>query len=123
MLLVPRIERSVRMNRELSPCTYCCRVADPKNCDNKKCVPWQKWFVKRWEQTRQMFRTPLEKATTRPAGIPLGGHRYVHPHRVRAYQQNGPCGQCKLPADLCHTPCPAKRHWEAEKEVSHELEG
>ena len=43
------------MNGELSPCTYCCRVADPKNCDNKKCVPWQKWFMKRWEQTRQMF--------------------------------------------------------------------
>jgi len=110
------------MNQELSPCTYCCRVATPANCDNKKCVPWQKWFLKSWEQTRQLFSAPMEHAPVQTAGVPLGGHRYAHPHRVRAYLQNGPCGHCKLPKDLCHTPCPARKIWEEEKEETNELE-
>lgn len=110
------------MMNELSPCLYCYKVPDPKNCDNKKCKPWQNWFVKRWEQTRKQFRTPMERAALLEGGVPLGGHRYASPHRVREYLENGPCPTCKLPRELCDSPCPAHRVWQTRKEKEHELE-
>lgn len=103
------------MTNELSPCLYCSRVADTKTCDNKKCRPWQKWFVKRWEQTRRQFRAPMEQAAVRQAGVPLGGNRYVSPHRIREYLEEGPCPHCKLPKELCDSPCPPYRQWEKTK--------
>lgn len=110
------------MEYELSPCAYCCRVADPKNCDNKKCSTWQKWFLNRWEQTRKLFRASMDKATVQAAGVPLGGHHYPHPHRVREYLKDGPCTRCKIPNDLCTSPCPVRQVWERKKEALHELE-
>lgn len=110
------------MHHELSPCTYCCRVADPQNCDNKKCSTWQKWFMERWEQTRKLFRASMDSAVMQPEGVPLGGQRYPHPHRVRSYLQNGPCHSCKIPKDICDTPCPQRQVWERKKEELHELE-
>ncbi len=111
------------MSQMLSPCQYCTRVANPKNCENKKCVPWQKWFLNKWEQTRQLYGASSESAPAQQVGIPLGGNRYAHPHRVREYRQNGPCAHCKLPKDLCHRPCSALQLWQQEKENGHELEG
>ncbi|MBR5570444.1 MAG: hypothetical protein IKW10_06080 [Oscillospiraceae bacterium] len=37
------------------PCRTCTRVADPKQCENKRCLPWRNWFVRQWEMTRQGF--------------------------------------------------------------------
>ena len=108
------------MAENLCPCTYCSKVANPSNCDNKKCVPWQRWFLQKWECTRALFCVPYENAPLQVTGIPLGGHRYAHPHRVREYRANGPCQGCRLPKDLCTTPCSAKKVWQ--KEVADELE-
>lgn len=110
------------MRYELSPCTYCCRVADPKNCDNKKCVPWKQWFLTRWEDTRKLFRESKEITSHIPMGIPLGGHYYPHPHQTREFLENGPCKHCKIPKDICYTPCPAQLQWKRFKEEHHELE-
>ena len=110
------------MNYELSPCTYCCKVADPQNCDNKKCPAWQKWFMNRWEETRKLFRAPMDAATLQPVGIPLGGNRYPQPHRVSEDLENGPCKNCQIPRDLCELPCPALRAWQTKKEELYELE-
>lgn len=110
------------MNYELCPCTYCSKVPDPRNCDNKKCVPWRKWFVNRWDQTRKLFCRSMANAPVEQVGVPLGGERYAHPHRVRAYRQNGPCPSCSLPKDLCAAPCPAYRMWKEETEETYGLE-
>lgn len=107
---------------QISPCTYCSRVPDPRQCDNKKCVPWQKWFLAKWEETRKQFSVPYRKAVPAEGGIPLGGHRYPHPHRVREYRENGPCPACKLPKELCTAPCPAQEAWLKGKEKVDELE-
>ena len=110
------------MSEMLCPCTYCSRVANPNNCDNKKCVPWQRWFLRKWEHTRNLFRVPYDHSPLQETGVPLGGHRYSHPHRVREYLESGPCTLCRLPKDLCTTPCPAKRTWQRQKEEGNELE-
>ena len=110
------------MAEVLCPCTYCSRVANPSNCENKKCVPWQRWFLKKWEHTRTLFRVPYENVPMEETGIPLGGYRYSHPHRVQEYRENGPCLRCRLPKDLCTSACAAQRAWQQEKEAAHELE-
>ena len=76
------------MSEMLCPCTYCSRVPNPNNCDNKKCVPWQRWFLRKWEHTRNLFRVPYDHSPLQEAGVPLGGHRYSHPHRVREYLES-----------------------------------
>lgn len=111
------------MMKKISPCLYCSRVANPGNCDNKKCRPWQIWFMEQWDQTRKRFTVPMQTAALQQSGVPLGGHRYDSPHRVREYRKNGPCAVCKLPQQLCDTPCPALRVWKKTcQEVPHELE-
>ena len=35
------------------PCLTCTRVKDPNNCEKKKCVEWQEWFVKKWNDMRR----------------------------------------------------------------------
>ncbi len=30
------------------PCKNCKRVCDPAACENKRCIPWQRWFLRRW---------------------------------------------------------------------------
>ena len=38
-----------------SPCQSCLRVANPEACDNKDCKLWQRWFLSRWEQLRELY--------------------------------------------------------------------
>ena len=40
----------------VSPCENCSRARDPQLCEDKTCGRWRKWFVNRWEQTRQLYR-------------------------------------------------------------------
>ena len=94
-----------------SPCLTCTRVQKPHNCENKTCKEWQAWFIDRWETMRSNVRTQMEKAPLKDTGIPLGGHRYVSPHRVTEYRKQDPCQRCLGPIDLCHSPCPAKSAW------------
>lgn len=94
-----------------SPCLSCTRVRDSKNCENKTCKDWQAWFIDRWESMREHVRAEMETASTTEVGIPLGGERYAHPHRVRAYLDTDPCDRCPCPIDVCHSPCPVKLEW------------
>lgn len=94
-----------------SPCLQCTRVRDPQNCENKNCKDWQAWFIDRWEAMRQNVRDQMETAPLCEEGIPLGGHQYASPHRVRAYLDTDPCSRCLCPKDLCAVPCPAKTAW------------
>lgn len=38
-----------------SPCQTCTRVPHPERCENKRCVPWQRWFLRRWERIHQCY--------------------------------------------------------------------
>ena len=108
---------------ELSPCLHCTRVKNHRNCENKNCKPWQKWFAGSWENTRRLFRRGMDVAPALPAGVPLGGRRYDSPHRTTEYLETDPCDRCKLSSDLCHTPCRARLNWcETRKKVRDELE-
>lgn len=37
------------------PCEGCSREPNPRQCDNKECKQWRRWFLGAWEQTRQRF--------------------------------------------------------------------
>lgn len=38
-----------------NPCCSCTRVRDPRNCENKHCTVWRKWFSERWEEIREYY--------------------------------------------------------------------
>lgn len=64
-----------------SPCETCLTVLNPSECDNKKCVPWQRWFIAKWEAMRaDLFAVKRESA---PYSIKVGGYMYLHPDLVR----------------------------------------
>lgn len=37
------------------PCTHCARVRCPHLCDNKRCVPWSKWFLQQWDSIHRFY--------------------------------------------------------------------
>lgn len=99
-----------------SPCLSCTRVKDPRNCENKNCMRWQKWFLGRWELIHNYPRAKMEQAQLQPVGVPLGGRYYAAPHQVKAHFDTDPCKKCLCPKDLCTSPCRVKRAWEEAKE-------
>ena len=102
----------------ISPCMSCTRVADPRNCDNKDCRLWQRWFVGKWEQLRRGVRQGMENATMAPVGVEIGGIHYAAPNQVENYLRNDPCDGCHCPKELCAVPCRVKRGWlEARQDV------
>lgn len=98
-----------------SPCLKCTRVRDPQACENKLCKDWQAWFIDRWESMREYVREQMDETTTKEIGVPLGGERYAHPHRIREYWKEDPCQRCLCPKELCQVPCAARMAW-AEKQ-------
>lgn len=100
------------MDNRISPCMGCTRVKDPRDCENKNCMLWQKWFLHRWESLRKAFLVQMHTAPRETAGVPIGGRRYASPHQVRAYLHADPCSGCVCDKDLCHEPCPSRRSWE-----------
>lgn len=94
-----------------SPCTNCIRVRDPKNCENKLCKDWQAWFIQRWNAMRKNLCTEAARSPVHQVGIPLGGHRYAPPHRIRDFLNVNPCRTCIYPTDQCHSPCKTKLAW------------
>ena len=47
------------------PCDTCTRVFDPRNCENKTCRVWQKWFLQSWEDMRQHCARIVEESKRR----------------------------------------------------------
>ena len=72
--------------RNPSPCLTCTRVPNPRNCENKQCRLWQRWFLARWNLIHTWPRT------------------------------TDPCKGCLCPRDLCATPCRRKVTWLEAKE-------
>ncbi len=98
-----------------SPCLRCARVKNPRDCENKSCPEWQRWFLDRWEMIRAYFRQQMEQAELRPDGVRIGGNVYTQPERVRNYLGKDPCDGCMCPKDLCTHPCRVKRIWSEAK--------
>lgn len=48
-------------NLKKSPCLTCTKVTDPKNCENKQCRLWSKWFMERWEQIHGYYEACIPK--------------------------------------------------------------
>ena len=98
------------MNYVMNPCLVCTRVADPRECDNKKCTPWQNWFLSRWalirEYPRRQHQQPMPQL-----GVRIGGVCYAHPEQVKDYLRRDPCQDCACGEDVCKTPCRARQNW------------
>lgn len=99
-----------------SPCVRCTKVSDQRNCDNKDCRLWQKWFIEKWDALRVVPRLQMEKTPRQLEGICIGGKYYALPHRVNSYLHTDPCDNCLCPRDLCVLPCRIKRDWQAARE-------
>lgn len=83
-------------HNSISPCLTCTRVQDPDSCENKRCGPWQQWFLRRWAHLQDQYR----KAGIYPPETP-----------------NDPCKGCDISAAACTDPCRRKRAWQASREV------
>ncbi len=101
----------MQQNLRYSPCLSCTSVRDPGNCENKNCVRWRNWFIRRWDTIRCYPRMEMEQKQPTLDGVNIGGISYMLPHRLREYLQKDPCSSCVCPKDLCSTPCPTKRAW------------
>lgn len=105
------------MKMTVSPCGYCTRVPEPRDCENKNCMLWRKWYIERWDAMRTAVRTVMA-APGEPVGVSIGGRRYAAPHQVTAYLEEDPCAACLCPSQLCDTACAARASWErARREV------
>lgn len=100
-----------------SPCLRCPRGKDIRTCEDKRCAVWRKWFLARWDRIHRYPRLVMERSESVPAGVPLGGNYYASPHQVKSYLENDPCDKCFCPAELCVTPCKARKAWERTKEM------
>lgn len=85
------------MMRRESPCAGCTRVKDPRNCENKNCQIWQRWYIARWEQLRRQ----------------LGGEATL-PDTAGDTEQD-PCETCLYPKPLCAAVCSLKKDWLANR--------
>lgn len=104
--------------RRVSPCLSCTRVANPRQCDDKDCQLWRRWFAGRWDALRRDVRKGMENAHMAPVGVEIGGQHYASPNQVENYLNHDPCNGCGCPKDLCDTPCRVKRGWlEARQDV------
>ena len=121
---VPAVRRRERravdmkkvQGRNPSPCLTCTRVPNPRNCENKQCKLWQRWFLARWNLIHTWPRAVMDREDFRPGGVAVGGSLYAHPDAVRRYLATDPCKGCLCPRDLCATPCRRKVTWLEAKE-------
>ena len=104
------------MERKLSPCSYCTRVPDPRDCENKACMLWRRWFIERWEQMRSSVRCRMDTFQPEPVGACVSGTHYAAPNQVERYLRTDPCEACLCPRDLCRTPCRLRRNWDQARE-------
>ena len=105
------------MTNKLSPCGYCTRVADPRECENKNCMLWRKWYIDRWDAMRAAVRVHMD-VPGQPVGVCVSGTHDAAPHQVTAYLEADPCESCLCPRSLCTTPCRTRISWDrARQEV------
>ncbi len=38
------------------PCLNCTKCQDPKNCENKHCSEWKRWFLGKWGQFNRFWK-------------------------------------------------------------------
>ena len=55
--------------RNPSPCLTCTRVPNPRNCENKQCKLWQRWFLARWNLIHTWPRAVMDREDFRPGGV------------------------------------------------------
>ena len=91
-----------------SPCKTCRLVSSSYGCDNKNCPRWSAWWKDQWERTRALFRAAMDV----PVKKNPYAFQYDTPDQVRRYLSEDPCEKCKIPKDLCSTPCRSKKTWE-----------
>lgn len=103
------------MEKKVSPCLSCTRVKDPRDCENKNCQLWRRWFIGRWEALRADARAGMEQPPEK-VGVTLSGATYAAPHQVKAYLAADPCENCLCPKDLCRLPCRLKLNWQKARE-------
>lgn len=46
---------------EASPCLSCHRRENPDECRSKVCWYWYDWFIRSWEQARELIREHLKE--------------------------------------------------------------
>ena len=102
------------LHNDPSPCLSCSRVKCPENCENKRCNYWRAWFLRRWSLIHSYPRRMQEQTRSCPAGVSVGGNRYMPPHQIREYRETDPCGNCRCARDLCAQPCRVRKIWEGE---------
>lgn len=106
-------ENAMRATEKMPcPCKTCRLVSSSYACDNKECPRWSAWWKDQWEMTRALFRTAKD-ALPNPA--PVNKLQYDTPDHVRRYLAEDPCDNCKIPKDLCSTPCRSKKQWDGAK--------
>ena len=71
------------MTNPISPCGYCTRVSDPRECENKNCMLWRKWYIDRWDTMRAAIRVRMD-APGVPVGVCVSGTYYAAPLAVGA---------------------------------------
>ncbi len=94
-----------------SPCVSCGRVPYPAECENLHCPLWRRWYLSRWEEMRLAARDQMDRAETKPLGVPLGGRYYASPHQIREYRAQDPCKTCTI-RPLCERKCKIRNLWE-----------
>ena len=99
------------MINKVSPCGYCTRVPDSRECDNKNCMLWRQWYIDRWDAMRAAVRGRMDTPGA-PVGVRVSGTHYAAPHQVTAYLEADPCDSCLCPRDLCTTPCRIRAGWD-----------
>ena len=43
------------------PCLHCKRVADPAECDVRRCSQWREWFLYRWDMIHGFYLKWLQE--------------------------------------------------------------
>ena len=105
-----------------SPCLTCQRVRDPKNCENKMCEEWRRWWIGRWDAIREGVAKQAKGAGVQGHPVSVGGTQYHHPERVREFLKMDPCLRCPWRDGLCPNPCDTRKVWLEAKERGNELE-
>lgn len=102
---------------KLSPCTHCTKVPDARQCNNKDCAPWRRWYLEQWENMRAQVKENTQLKSQGQEGCSIGGVRYALPHRVKGYLDTDPCRGCMCPKELCLVPCAVKRRWQSARQT------
>lgn len=46
---------------EVRPCKTCTRTKDPINCGNRNCPDWIDWFIRSWDELREILKGYIQE--------------------------------------------------------------